>query len=154
MNQLKTTARVLALASTLLLSLCHQSPALAKSNKHKHSNMSAITCMANNIYHEAGNQGIEGMQAVASVTMNRVLSGRYPSSVCGVVYQHRQFSWVGKKRGGASNTARAIAAKYVNEYNRSMDVTGNALFFHANYVKPKWKGVRRTKQIGRHIFYR
>lgn len=44
---------------------------------------------------EAGGESYEGKLAVASVVVNRVKSGRYPSSVSGVVYQSGQFPGAG-----------------------------------------------------------
>ena len=55
-----------------------------------------VTCLAQNIYWEARNQSIQGMYAVADVTLNRVKDKRWPSTVCEVVKQRRrsrQFSW-------------------------------------------------------------
>lgn len=59
-----------------------------------------IRCLARNIWYEAANQGVEGQKAVALVTLSRVLSKKYPNTVCGVVYQHLQYSWTldAKKR--------------------------------------------------------
>ena len=45
------------------------------------------TCMADNIYFEARNQGTAGWSAVASVTLNRVKDKRFPNTVCEVVKQ-------------------------------------------------------------------
>jgi spore germination cell wall hydrolase CwlJ-like protein len=33
------------------------------------------------------------------------------------------------------------------------DPSNGALFYHADYVDPKWKNMIRTNVIGRHIFY-
>ena len=44
-------------------------------------------CLAENVYHEARNQGTAGWLAVASVTMNRVTDGRFPNTICEVVFQ-------------------------------------------------------------------
>ena len=44
-------------------------------------------CLAQNIYFEAGNQSLEGMAAVADVTLNRVQNSRYPNTICDVVKQ-------------------------------------------------------------------
>jgi spore germination cell wall hydrolase CwlJ-like protein len=44
-------------------------------------------CMAKNIYHEARSDNVAGMYAVADVVLNRVNDGRYPDTVCDVVYQ-------------------------------------------------------------------
>ena len=44
-------------------------------------------CLAENIYHEARNQGTAGWLAVSAVTLNRVTDDRFPDSICGVVFQ-------------------------------------------------------------------
>ena len=60
----------------------------------------AITCLALNVYHEARNEPMNGMYAVASVVINRVQDDRWPNNVCAVVkdgYRKDsvkcQFSW-------------------------------------------------------------
>ena len=36
-----------------------------------------------------------------------------------------------------------------------LDITDGALWYHADYVHPKWaKSFEKTTKIGRHIFYR
>ena len=49
--------------------------------------------MALNIYHEARGEVTEGQIAVAQVTVNRAKDKRWPDTICGVVYQSKQFSW-------------------------------------------------------------
>ena len=56
-----------------------------------------IFCLAKNIYHEAAVEGNLGMYAVGQVTLNRMKHKDYPSSVCDVVMQWKQFSWANKK---------------------------------------------------------
>ena len=46
-----------------------------------------VMCLAENMYHEAKNQGTAGWSAVASVTFNRVKDTRFPNTVCEVVKQ-------------------------------------------------------------------
>lgn len=53
----------------------------------------ALTCLAENVYHEARGESVEGQLAVALVTLGRTLFPEYPKDVCGVVYQKNQFSW-------------------------------------------------------------
>ena len=48
-----------------------------------------VKCLAQNIYWEARNQSIQGMYAVADVTLNRVKDKRWPSTVCEVVKQRK-----------------------------------------------------------------
>ena len=45
-----------------------------------------VTCLAENIYFEAGHEPLDGKMAVAFVTFNRVQSG-YADNICGVVKQ-------------------------------------------------------------------
>ena len=47
-------------------------------------------CLAQAIYFEARSEPEEGQAAVAQVILNRMTSGLYPSSICGVVFQNRQ----------------------------------------------------------------
>lgn len=119
-----------------------------------------IQCLAENAYFEAGNQSMKGKIAVTNVVMNRVADKRFPKTPCGVVYQRTkrvcQFSWVceGKKR--IRSMAQYTDARKVAEevYLRNVgDVTRGALFYHANYVNPRWN-YRRLITIGDHIFYR
>ena len=44
-------------------------------------------CLAENIYHEARNQGTAGWLAVSAVTLNRVTDKRFPNTICEVVFQ-------------------------------------------------------------------
>ena len=54
-------------------------------------------CLAENIYHEARDQGTAGWLAVASVTLNRVTDDRFPDTICGVVFQaETKESWTTK----------------------------------------------------------
>lgn len=117
-----------------------------------------IHCLAQNIHHEARGESTRGQKAVASVTMNRVRSGKYPKTVCGVVRQPRQFSWVGRQRPTPITKIDpdivSLAHRYVLNYNPArMDVTGGALSFHSTRVNPRWN-MKRVARIGNHIFYR
>ena len=47
-------------------------------------------CLAQAIYFEARSEPEAGQAAVAQVVLNRVSSGLYPTSVCGVVFQNAQ----------------------------------------------------------------
>jgi len=125
-----------------------------------------LDCLTRNIYWEAGMEPFEGKVAVAQVTMNRVESGKFPKDVCGVVYQKNvvydkvvcQFSWF---CDGSSKVkpihpahwreAEEVAKKVLLEGFRLPSMK-NALYFHADYVKPQW-GKPQVGKIGRHIFY-
>lgn len=115
-------------------------------------------CLARAVYFESRGEPLEGQLAVAEVILNRVRSGRFRSTICNVVTQPSQFSFVRGGRipevpraAGAWHRAVAIAHIALQELH---DVTGNdSLFFHAAYVSPNW-GRPRIARIGNHIFYR
>lgn len=126
-----------------------------------------MDCLAKNIYYEAGSESFEGKMAVAQVTINRVNSGKYPSSICGVVYQKDkikgrticQFSWTCNKLTTPKNSymwqeSQYVAQKALTEpiaHVRILQV--NAMFYHASYVHPKWDKKGAVMKIGNHIFY-
>jgi N-acetylmuramoyl-L-alanine amidase len=117
-----------------------------------------IACLARNVYFEARGEPEAGQYAVAEVTMNRKASGRYPDTVCGVVYERQAFSWTAvdilpEPEGDPWQRAQEIAEEVY--YGRHTPVLNGALFFHATYVKPDWAGERRrVARIGNHVFYR
>ncbi|MBK1706435.1 cell wall hydrolase [Halochromatium glycolicum] len=124
-----------------------------------------LRCLALNIYHEARSEPLSGQIAVARVTLNRVESTRFPSSVCGVVKQggqkrnRCQFSWWCDGKSDQPTEPKAwrksleISKRVLA--NQAPDPTAGALYYHANYVKPSWsRSFQRTAQIGRHLFYR
>lgn len=129
-----------------------------------------VKCLADNIYFEAKSEPYEGQLAVAQVTLNRVEHPQYPKTVCGVVWQQSkdrrsgrrvaQFSWTldGRsdipKSKSAYEEAYAIAEEALLYGTKSAIIGTDALFYHANYVKPRWaRRMDRVAQIGNHIFY-
>lgn len=127
-----------------------------------------LTCLARNVYFEARGEPVAGQYAVAEVTMNRKASGRYPNTVCGVVYQKnwdplRQryvgaFSWTEFDSLPNPKGERWLLAWEVAEavyYGREAPVLENAMYFHATYIKPDWaRGKRPLARIGGHVFYK
>ena len=128
-----------------------------------------VNCLAQNIYYEAAKESFEGKLAVAQVTLNRVNSGKFPSTVCGVVKQKLviqgvmvcQFSWF-------CNQAYTKIVRNSYQWEESVIVAKKALtsavahdklyeqkamYYHATYVNPGWK-LQRVGQIGNHIFYK
>ena len=124
--------------------------------------MLAATCLALNVYFEARSEPVSAQFAVAQVTMNRVLSDKYPDTVCGIVWQRKQFSWTHDGKSDrppeeqAWRRAKWVAAVTLNDVDNSVDILPrSALHYHADYVKPYWvSSLVKVAQIGRHIFYR
>ena len=118
-----------------------------------------LECLAVGVYFEAKSEPLSGQLAVGQVIANRANSGgRFPSSYCGVLFQRGQFSFVrGRSWPAVARSSRqwqnAVAiAKIVDQDLKDSEV-GNALFFHARYVSPRWR-LKRVAAIGNHVFYR
>lgn len=132
---------------------------LQASYEQKKRVMQEVECLARNIYFEAGGEPRVGKIAVAEVTMNRVKSRIYPKTVCGVVHQKRQFSWVGNKSKVKDNHAWRESVKIAENIlisKKRYSTIGDAMFFHATYIeKPEdFAGLTAVAKIGNHIFYR
>jgi hypothetical protein len=120
-----------------------------------------IDCLAENIYHEAGFESRQGKEAVALVTLNRMQDPRFPKDICGVVKQKTtsvcQFSWFchnpSIKNKDVYEDAKEVAVYVYANYENLKDITKGALYYHADYVNPKWN-LEKTTVIGRHIFYK
>jgi spore germination cell wall hydrolase CwlJ-like protein len=126
-----------------------------------------LDCMAMNIYREAGYEPFEGKVAVAQVVMNRVASGKFGKDICGVIYQKNvimekvvcQFSWACDSatrarpvNQAAYNESYEVAKKVLLE-GFKLDVLKEALYYHADYVNPKWN-LHKIGKIGQHVFYK
>ena len=134
-------------------------------------------CMAQNIYFEAGNQPLSGKLAVANVTMNRVEDLQFPETICGVVYDVKEWrtSWSGKLvpvigqcqfswycDGKSDDPKDSITwlesiriADIILGSDQYLDITDGALWYHADYIHPYWADhLERLVVIENHIFYK
>ena len=117
-----------------------------------------MKCLAGAVYFEAKGESLEGQLADARVIINRAKSGRFASSLCGVVYQPSQFSFV---RGGGMPPIRtesrswreAVAIAQIAAQDEWDSLAEGALYFHARRVSPAW-GKTKLASIDNHIFYR
>lgn len=116
-----------------------------------------IQCMTLNLYHEARGEPMRGILSVAHVVMNRVKSEKYPKSICGVVYQPNQFSWVAeRKRVHDYRTflkMQQLAETFLRNHQSYKSEIGNSLYFHTKSSNPSWsKHAKRKTVIGNHVF--
>lgn len=123
-------------------------------------------CLADAIYFEARGEPVRGQIAVAQVVMNRVFSGYYPNTVCGVVYQNAsrhlacQFTFACDgipdrvNEPAAWERAKHIARETLDGKYWLNDV-GKATHYHAYWVHPWWvHEMHKLDRIGVHTFYR
>jgi spore germination cell wall hydrolase CwlJ-like protein len=133
-----------------------------------------LTCMAKNIFYEAGSESLNGQAAVARVVMNRIAHG-FGKDPCAVIYQASyvdkliddemqkvklcQFSWVceGKNEPNKNSTkykqAEQVAYDVLAHDAYTDVVPKSTLFFHNLSVDPLWP-YKQVAKIGNHIFYR
>ena len=123
-------------------------------------------CLAQAIYFEARSEPEAGQAAVAQVILNRMTSGLYPESICGVVFQNRrhyhacQFSFAcdGKSLRIREEDSWSQASRIADSVLRGetwLDDVGGSTHYHANYVRPRWaRQLKKMDVIGKHIFYR
>ena len=104
--------------------------------------------------------------AVAQVVMNRVFSGYYPTTVCGVVYQNAnrhlacQFTFACDgirdvvKEPDMWDRARRIA-KATLDGRLWLPEVGKSTHYHAYWVHPSWvHEMKKMYRTGVHTFYR
>lgn len=117
-----------------------------------------LRCLAGAVYFESQGEPLAGQLGVARVIINRIRSGRFASSVCGVILQRGQFGFV--RRGAipaidearpAYRTAIAVAKVAISEAWTASPAS-EALYF--NGVRARRVGGRRVAVIGGHAFYR
>ncbi|MEM9470011.1 MAG: cell wall hydrolase [Pseudomonadota bacterium] len=130
-----------------------------------------IDVLARTIFGEARGEPLEGMEAVASVVLNRVRIAQkkngywWGKNIIGVCQKPYQFSCWNKtdpsykrltsvtNENKIFRTCLKIAEDAVD--GCLWDCTGSATHYHADYVSPYWsRGEKPTKIIGRHIFYK
>lgn len=115
-------------------------------------------CLATAIYFESKSEPLTGQLAVGEVLANRIHSGRFATSYCGVVTQRGQFSFVRAGRLPAVPRASrqwrdAVAIATIVDQGMMASAAPKALFFHARRVSPGWHATR-VATIGNHVFFR
>src|SRR6056297_1534459 len=123
-------------------------------------------CLAEALYFEARGETIKGQFAVAEVIMNRVKSGRFPDSICGVIKQGTgkkyqcQFTYTCDGIPERVSEPRAWervgkVARAILDGRAPMNLTDGATHYHTTAVHPRWARIyTRTASIGVHLFYR
>ncbi len=125
--------------------------------------MTPLLCLATAIYFEARGEDLMGQRAVAQVVINRTEDSRYPSTVCGVVWEPKQFSFThdGKSdnyRKYNSNVfdrqAIDIAETIAKSVLKGDRIGLTSTHYHTTSVSPYWaKSYHRDGRIGTHVFY-
>lgn len=122
--------------------------------------------LARTIWGEARGEGKWGMEAVASVILNRAKRGGwFGDTITEVCRKPMQFSCWNPNDPNCEKAANITEID--KQYAQALliaekavagtlpDSTGGATHYHDYKIKPKWSGeMTRTTQIGNHIFYK
>jgi hypothetical protein len=123
-------------------------------------------CLAEAVYFEARGEAVRGQIAVAQVVLNRAFSGKYPETVCGVVYQNKhrhlacQFTFACDNNKDVIREpdmwerARKIA-KAMLDGQLWLPEVDKSTHYHAYWVRPSWVNeMKKMYKTGVHTFYR
>ncbi|HDZ74224.1 MAG TPA: cell wall hydrolase [Aurantimonas coralicida] len=110
-------------------------------------------CLARAMYFESNRSSPEGMLAVGTVVMNRVESGRYPTNVCDVVGQPRQFApgVMTRQMGAGKELAMQTAAEVLS--GKRHGGVENAKFFHTAGLRFPYNNMNYKAIAGGNAFY-
>lgn len=123
-------------------------------------------CLAEAIYFESRGEAVRGQMAVAQVVMNRVFSGKYPETVCGVVYQNRYRHFACQFTFACDNNPDVIREPEMWERAKKISKAmldgqiwlpevGKSTHYHAYWVRPSWVAeMKKMYRTGVHTFYR
>lgn len=113
-----------------------------------------LKCLAEAVYHESRGESYYGRLAVAQVVMNRVRDPRWPNTICGVVFQYRQFSWTKSWKTWKHDKTSMAIARLATQYPDHPLMYFKATYFHSGPYPRRWPPLEHVKTIGKHHFYK
>ena len=123
-------------------------------------------CLAEAVYFEARGEAVRGQIAVAQVVLNRAFSGKYPTTVCGVVYQNKYRHFACQFTFACDNVRDVIRepdmwdrarkiAKAMLDGRLWLPEVDKSTHYHAYWVRPSWVSeMKKMYKFGVHTFYR
>ena len=118
------------------------------------SGSGARSCLMRAMYFESNRSSREGQLAVGTVVMNRVSSGNWGRSVCGVVGAHRQFApGVMSRRMQGDTADLAKLADSILRGKRHPRLAKNVMFFHQAGLRFPYRNMRYVLVAGGNTFY-
>ena len=120
--------------------------------------LAAATCLALNVYFEARDQDVDGQRLVAEVTVERAMSAGYPKDLCGVVWEHRAFSWTEDGKSDQPRDAEAWLRAQIIANEVLLDgceLCTGATHYATIDAFPYWGPTLEIVGVwGNHIFYK
>lgn len=112
-------------------------------------------CLERAMYFESEHSDHDGYMAVGTVVMNRLTSGAYPSTICGIVAQEKQFA-----PGVMTRVVLAQAKPDLDSAADALLLRGerhqgvkDAMFFHTQGLKFPYDNMHYTVVAGGNAFY-
>ncbi len=111
-------------------------------------------CLERAMFFESARSSRDGLVAVGTVVMNRLVSEKYPETICGVVGQKNQFA--------PGVMTRAMNSKALPDVKEAADAVlkgerhpklKNAMFFHTAGLKFPYKNMHYVLVAGGNSFY-
>jgi spore germination cell wall hydrolase CwlJ-like protein len=111
-------------------------------------------CMKRAMYFESQRSSRDGLMAVGTVIMNRLTSEAYPSTICGIVGQEKQFA--------PGVLTREVKAEAHPELDEAVDAiirgernpeVKDAMFFHTAGLKFPYRNMHYVTVAGGNAFY-
>lgn len=116
-----------------------------------------LLCLAQVIWFESGFEPAQGIEAVAAVVLNRTELKFYPRTICGVVYQTKQFSWTtdyDKWTYRPSKKYMDLARAFLQNRAILQATYDKLTHFHHVDIAPKWGDqLEYVATYGQHKFY-
>jgi spore germination cell wall hydrolase CwlJ-like protein len=111
-------------------------------------------CLARAMYFESNRSSDDGMLAVGTVVMNRLESGRYPRTICGVVGQRNQFA-PGALTSPMSGVGRTRALRNADRVLAGARTPGmqSVEFFHTAGLDYPYRNMQYRLVAGGNAFY-
>ncbi|MBX4927019.1 cell wall hydrolase [Rhizobium binae] len=112
-------------------------------------------CLKRAMYFESQHSDEDGYLAVGTVVMNRLTSGAYPQSICGVVAQERQFApgVMTREVKPQAEPELATAADAILLKGARHPAVKDAMFFHTDGLKFPYDNMHYVAVAGGNAFY-
>ncbi|MDQ6435715.1 cell wall hydrolase [Mesorhizobium sp. LHD-90] len=155
----RVSAVLVAVILPLLVSACSQTSAsgvrsmVVPGGSHGYSAREK-ECLMRAMFFESNRSSRDGLVAVGTVVMNRVRSGKWGDTICGVVAAKRQFApgVMTRKMNSKALPDVEAAADAVLRGERHPKVK-NSMFFHTAGLKFPYKNMHYTVVAGGNAFY-
>jgi spore germination cell wall hydrolase CwlJ-like protein len=111
-------------------------------------------CLVRAMYFESNRSSGEGLLAIGSVVMNRVASGIYPNTICGVVGQHGQFA-AGILSQRMDEREKPLVEKVADDVlaGKRHPKIGSAMYFHMAGLRFHYGNMHYVLVAGGNAFY-